>query len=317
MPMNIAATKTIGIAVITHHAKHHLPQCLPYYLQSSLKPKVLVVNSSSNDGTVEAAQELGAETLVIPRQEFNHGSTREKARKHLGTDIVVMITPDAYPADKHVLENLVAPLITAQASVAYARQIPHDGATFFEAFPRHFNYPEEGHVRSLLDLHLYGIYTFFCSNSCAAYLNGALDDIGGFQPVLLGEDTVAVAKLLRKGHKIAYVSEAIVKHSHRYTLLEEMRRNFDTGLARKEYQYLLECGYKDSKRGKEYVVRMIEQLTKKDVHLLPYAFVQTAAKWLGYRLGRLSSKAPLWFKKSLSSQDFYWVSDAYLNEKKL
>ncbi|HEY4831864.1 MAG TPA: glycosyltransferase family 2 protein, partial [Waddliaceae bacterium] len=61
------------MAIITHNAKHHLPCCLPPLLQSSLKPRVLVVNSSSNDGTVEQAQSLGAETLVIPRADFNHG----------------------------------------------------------------------------------------------------------------------------------------------------------------------------------------------------------------------------------------------------
>lgn len=297
---------TIGVAVITHCAKHHLPHCLPLYLQSPLKPRVLVVNSSSNDGTVETAQDLGAETLVIPRKEFNHGATREKARKHLGTDIVVMITPDAYPADQQILEKLVQPIVQKKASIAYARQLPHDGAPFFEAFPREFNYPQQGHIRSLQDTAIYGVYTFFCSNSCAAYSNAALDEIGGFQHVLLGEDTVAVSKLLRRGHKIAYVAEAQVKHSHSYTLLQEFRRSFDTGLARQEYQHLLECGSSDLKRGKAFVSQMVRDLSKKHPHLLPYAFFQTAFKWFGYRIGRASTKSPRWFKKALSSQDFYW-----------
>jgi rhamnosyltransferase len=73
---------SIGVILITHNAKHHLPHCLPPLLNSSLKPRVLVVNSSSNDGTLELAQEMGAETLAIPRKQFNHGLTRELARKH-------------------------------------------------------------------------------------------------------------------------------------------------------------------------------------------------------------------------------------------
>ena len=305
--MKDSTNPTIGVVFITHTAKKHLAHCLPPFLESPLQPRILVVNSSSNDGTVEIATKLGAETLVIPRSEFNHGATRERARKHLATDIVVMVTPDAYARDKHTLEELVKPLIENKASIAYARQIPHLGADFFESFHREFNYPSESHIRGIGDTDRYGVYTFFCSNSCAAYKNEALDLIGGFPcGLLLGEDTVAVAKLLHKGHKIAYVAEAVVRHSHRYSLLEELQRSFDTGLARKGYRHLLAPGGKDSKRGGAYVKTMVKRLCKEKPHLLPYASLQTLVRWLGYRIGERSTHAPLWFKKALSSQDFFW-----------
>lgn len=305
--MKTSASPTIGVIFITHTAKKHLPHCLPPFLESPLRPRVLVVNSSSNDGTVELAKELGAETLVVPRAEFNHGTTREKARKHLGTDLVVMVTPDAYAQDRHTLEALVRPLLEGNASIAYARQIPHVGADFFEAFHREFNYPLEGHIRGIEDAGRYGVYTFFCSNSCAAYVNGALDLVGGFPcGVLLGEDTVAVANLLHRGHKVAYVAEAVVRHSHRYSLLEEFRRTFDTGLARKGYRHLIAAGGKDSERGGEYVKCMTKRLWAEKPLLLPYAAAQTLVRLLGYRIGERSAKAPLWFKRALSSQDFFW-----------
>lgn len=300
----------IGVAIITHKAKHHLARCLLPLIHSPLKPRVLVVNSSSNDGTVEMAQILGAETLVIPREKFNHGGTREEARRFLNTEIVCMLTPDAYVENEHTLEALVTPIIQGKSSIAYSRQIPHKGADFFESFPREYNYPSESHLRSIEDMHLYGVYTFFCSDSCAAYSNQALEEIGGFQSVLLGEDTVAVAKLLRKGHKIAYVAEAIVQHSHRYTLLEEFRRCFDTGLARKSYKSLLECSSCDSKRGVNYLKEMFDRLLKTSPSLLPYATAHIFAKWAGYQVGNMSVNAPLWLKKRLSTQDYYWSNDS-------
>jgi rhamnosyltransferase len=299
---------TIGVAVITYRAKHHLPFCLPPFLTSPLKPRVVVVNSSSYDGTVELAEEMGVETLIIPRAEFNHGTTREKARQYLNTDIVVMVTPDAYATDKHVLERLVEPIILKKSSASYARQIPHDGADIFEAFAREFNYPSTSHVRSLNDINTYGVYTYFCSDSCAAYSNEALDEVGGFPDVLTGEDTVVVAKMLQKGRAIAYVAEACVNHSHRYTLWQEFQRHFDTGLARKEYSHLLQLGGCDEKRGKDYVISLMRRLMREQPLLLPYAALQSIIKWIGYRLGRSSGKAPLWFKKALSGQDFYWKS---------
>jgi rhamnosyltransferase len=190
--------QTVGVAILTLNAQSHLSHCLSPLLKSPLNPRVLVVDSSSTDLTVGVAREMGAETLLIPREEFNHGLTREKARKHLNTDIVVFLTPDAYACDDQMLNQLVQPIVNDQAAAAYARQLPHQGAGFFEAFPRHFNYPSESHIRGIEDIHQYGVYTFFCSNSCAAYSNQKLDEIGGFRSVLLGEDTVAIAELLHK-----------------------------------------------------------------------------------------------------------------------
>lgn len=300
---------TIGVAIITHNAKKHLPHCLPPLINNTLKPKIVVVNSSSSDGTVEMAEEMGVSTLVIPRSTFNHGATREKARLFLNTDIIVMVTPDAYAFDVNTLTHLVTPLIEKKASIAYARQIPHDRASFFEAFPRHYNYPETSHYRSLDDLDTYGVYTFFCSNSFAAYTNKALEEIGGFSPVLLGEDTLATSKLLKRGHTIAYVAEAIVKHSHGYTLSQEFRRNFDTGLARKKHAAYFKAPSTDQKRGWNYFLTMARLLTPKKPHLLPFAFVQSLTKFLGYTLGRVSLRAPKWWLRTLSSQDFFWSSD--------
>jgi GT2 family glycosyltransferase len=302
---------SIGVIFITHTAKKHLIHCLPPFIHSPLKPRVLVVNSSSHDGTVELAQSLGAETLLIPRPQFNHGATREMARRYLNSDIVVMLTPDAYPLDSQLLERLVQPLLKGTASIAYARQIPHDGADFFEAFPRHFNYPEKSELRRYADIPLYGVYTFFCSNTCAAYRNAALDEIGGFEPLLFGEDTIAVAKLLQKGHAIAYVADAIVKHSHRYTLKQEFKRHFDIGLARAQQKTLLKLAGKDSKRGVQFSKQMLRHLACHQPHLLPYGCLQIALKWFGYKIGQASLNAPLWLKKSFSSQDFYWVSDIF------
>lgn len=298
---------SVGVAVITHNAKHHLNRCLPPLLQSPLKPRVLVVNSSSADGTVELALEMGAVTLVVPRSSFNHGTTREEARKYLGTDIVVMMTPDAYAVDEHVLEALIAPIVDQRAKAAYGRQIPHDGANIFEAFAREFNYPSASHVRGLQDAEKYGPYIFFCSNSFAAYCNHTLDEIGGFDSVLLGEDTIAVSKMLRKGYQVAYAAEAVVQHSHRYTLKQEFKRHFDTGYARSLNRHLISEGGKDSRRGKEYVLALFKQLATSKPWLIPYAAAQSGAKWLGYNIGSRSIHAPLWWKRACSSQDFFWT----------
>ncbi len=300
--------KSIGIFIPTYQAANHLPQCLRPLLASSLKPKILIIDSSSSDNTIEIAKKYGVEAFTIPQKTFNHGLTREKGRKILATDIVVMITQDAYATSPDMLYHLVKPLLNKSASISYAQQIPHQNAGFFEAFPRSFNYPSESHIRGVEAFPTYGAYTFFCSNSCAAYLNETLDEVGGFPETLFGEDTLVVAKLLKRGHRIAYVAEAKVHHSHDYTLKQEFKRHFDMGLTRQKFKVLLDSPYSVLSRGKKFVLSMLKSLSQESPQLIPYAIIQQGIKFTGFQLGKACLSAPLWVKKAFSSQKQYWVN---------
>jgi rhamnosyltransferase len=304
--MQGCSSPSVGVIIPTWQARNHLSQCLAPILLSPLKPKVLVIDSSSTDGTAAFARELGVETLEIPQNQFNHGHTRELARKHINTDIVVMMTQDCYAENSTMLGRLIEPLLKGQASISYARQRPHIKAGFFETFSREFNYPADSHTRDISGIKQWGIYTYFCSNSCAAYSNSALNDIGGFSSTLLGEDTVATAKLLHQGHKIAYVADAIVRHSHDYSLLEEFRRSFDTGYARRSYADLLKGLNGDTHRGLAYTLELTKRLCKEKPTLLPYAAIQTTMKWFGYQFGKHGHRLPHWMKCKLSNHKSFW-----------
>ena len=258
---------------------------------------------------------MGAETLVVPRSSFNHGLTREAARKALNSEIIVMMTPDAYPCNAELLSKLIRPLLLGQASIAYARQIPHEKSGFFSSFARSFNYPDKSEIRSLSDLKSCGPYTFFCSNSCAAYDNRALERIGGFSEALIGEDALAAAKILRSGGRIAYVAEACVRHSHDYTLLQEFKRHFDTGLFRREQSALL-ASSKDQGRGAAYARALFAKMAKEALWKLPYGLLHLICKWAGYEIGRRGGGLPLLFKKALSSQDYYWESSPFISKER-
>jgi rhamnosyltransferase len=299
---------SIGVVIVTHRSRQHLASCLPPVLASPLRPRVLVVNSSSEDGTVELAREMGAETLVVPRPEFNHGATRELARRHIGTDIVVMMTPDAHAVSSDFLEKLVQPLREGVASVSYARQIPRDGAGLFEAFPRHFNYPATSELRGREDVARLGSYTVFCSNACAAWVNRALDEVGGFPTVLSLEDTAAVSKLIAKGHRVAYVADAVVRHSHSYSLAQEFRRYFDTGYARHAMGRAALFGQSDERHGRKFASALLAQLMRERPAAIPYALCNIATKYLGYRLGRRGHLMPVALASACSGQDYYWSS---------
>lgn len=276
---------SVGVVIPTYQGEKVLPRCLLPLLASSIKPKILVIDSSSTDHTVRIAKSFGVDVLVQPKEEFNHGFTREKGRKLLQTEIVVMMTQDAYLKESEMLEMLISPLIRQEASISYARQLPHKEADIFAKFSRDFNYSKKSHYRSIDDIEKYGIYTFFCSNSCAAYRNKALDDIGGFPSVIFGEDTIVAAKLLRCGHNIAYVAESEVYHSHNHTLVEEFCRHVKMGQGRKMFAELFATAGSTDKRGRLYAKTLMTHLLKNQPLKVPYGILHLLAKWVGFHIG--------------------------------
>ncbi len=229
---------------------------------------------------------MGIETLSIPKNTFNHGKTREWARQQKKTDISIFLTQDAFPTPK-TLPLLLQPLLKNQAQISYARQIPRKNAPPLEAFPRIFNYPPISHLRTFADREKYGFYTLFCSNSCAAYCNQSLDAIGGFPQTPFGEDTLATAKILQQGGTIAYVAEALVTHSHPPSLQKDWQRYKIIGALHQQNQSLFSPYTTPSSRGKKYVQSLLSSLWKTSPHLIPYALLQSATKFIAYHAGRM------------------------------
>jgi rhamnosyltransferase len=276
---------TVGIVLPTLNAEPHLEGCLRPLLASPIVSRILVIDSESTDGTVALARSMGAEVLGIRRSEFNHGATRELGRKRIGTDVVVMATQDIIPTCPGSVERLVEPILTGKAVAAYGRQLPRPGADIFEAFPRSFNYPDTSQTRGIADTKALGVYTFFCSDSFAAYSSAAVEAAGGFPRILTNEDYFVVAKLLERGGLLAYVAEAQVIHSHRYTLREEFSRYHDTGYVRGLNPWVQTLVGEAEKRGASFVRALFLELLAKAPHLIPYAVLHCGAKWLGYRMG--------------------------------
>jgi rhamnosyltransferase len=216
-----------------------------------------------------------------------------------------MLTQDAEPACDALIERLIAPITSGLAVVAYGRQVPRSGAGLIESFARRFSYPACSQTRTVADLPALGALTFFCSNACAAYDNSALDQVGGFPHVLTAEDTLVVAKLLGRGGRIAYVADAVVRHSHDYTLMQEFRRHFDTGYMRAEHPEAFRWAT-DQSRGNLYTKQLFAALLHDAPWIMPYAGAQLAAKCTGYYFGRLGRRLPRSICCRFSGNQSYW-----------
>lgn len=223
----------------------------------------------------------------ISKREFDHGKTRREAVKKSGTEIFVMMTQDAMPADELLLEKLIAPLAEKDVAVSYARQLPREDAGPVERFTRAFNYPAESRIKSADDISELGIKTFFCSNVCAAYRRDIYDKQGGFvRRAIFNEDMIYAAGCIKAGYRIAYAADARVLHSHQYTNKEQFHRNFDIGVSQAEHPEVFESVPSESE-GIQLVKRTAAYLKEagEDKLILPM-YITSIYKFLGYKLGK-------------------------------
>ena len=270
--------------------------------------RVLVIDSGSTDGSVETAQACAFSVEHIDRRQFDHGGTRQRAVESLeGMDIVVFLTQDAVLQSPDSLATLLQAFGDPRVGMAYGRQLPRPHAGVLESHARHFNYPQNSGIRSFEDRTRLGIKTAFVSNSFAAYRRDALMQVGGFPgKLILAEDMVAAAKLLKAGWMVAYVADACAYHSHGYTTLQEFRRYFDIGVLHRDQHWLLEEFGQPEGEGSAFVRSELHSVLRHAPWLVPTLIMRTVAKYLGYRLGRAHGRIPRQLCRRLSMHRGYW-----------
>ncbi len=303
----------VGLIVPTYNAG----QTWGAWLQTVNKYDVclhrkLVVDSSSTDGTVMLSEASGFETVVIKKDNFNHGGTRQYAAELLSDcDIFIFITQDAILANELSLKLIIDAFENPDVGAAYGRQLPHKSAKVLGSHARLFNYPAVSEVRAMSDASSVGIKAAFISNSFAAYRKTALLNAGGFpSDVILGEDTYVAAKMLISGWKIKYCSDALVYHSHDYSIWNEFQRYFDIGVLHSNQDWMIEQFGKPEGEGIRFVISEINYVLVREPWLLLSVMTRTLVKYIAYRLGMFEASLPTGVKKRLSMHKSYWENNS-------
>jgi rhamnosyltransferase len=277
--------------------------------QSLAPNRVIVIDSASSDGTPELARRDGFTVVEISAKDFNHGGTRQfGAELAEDAEVLIYLTQDAIPFGADAFANLVRTFEDTEIGAAYGRQLPREIAGPIEAHARHFSYPPASRMRTWDSRRTHGFKSIFFSNAFGAYRRSALMSVGGFSPdVIFGEDTLVVARLHRAGWKTAYVADAMVRHSHGYSIAEEFRRYFDIGVLHARESWLIEQFGSASGEGRRFVVSELKHLLKRAPHHVPSALMRTFAKYFGYKIGRRESRLTPRLKYHLGLNRQYWT----------
>lgn len=301
----------ISVIIPTLNAAAHLPNLLQALGRQSFPCEIIVVDSSSDDETREIAGSSGATVIKIPREDFDHGSTRNAAARAASGSILVFLTQDALPADPEMISNLVMPLQDKRVALSYGRQIPRQGATPVERFARAYNYPERPLMKSRDDVARLGIKAFFCSSVCMAIRRETFREVKGFpEGIIMNEDMAMAGLCLLRGYQVAYEASASVYHSHDYALRRQFRRYFDIGASFTDNWWILLLARPEGE-GMKFLKEEIRFLIReRNWRWIPYGVLDAAVRYSGYVLGRHHEKIPVKLKKCLSMHQNFWVRQA-------
>lgn len=240
------------------------------------------------DGAEAVAQKVldaGFECFFVEKSEFSHSLTREKAIKdYCESDVVVMLSQDVKLIKDDALA-LLSGSVNAETVYAYGRQVC--AKRNIEYYVRLKNYGDKSFIVTRDDVERLQLKAFFASDAFSAYYRPVFIALGGYDGInmMMSEDMYYAKKVIDNGYKKAYVAEAVVEHSHKFTLKQLYKRYYDTGVWFAEHGEF--DNYKTNDTGLKLALSVFAQALKHfNIPVLLRFFPDMAARYFGMRKGK-------------------------------
>ncbi|NRA34996.1 MAG: glycosyltransferase family 2 protein [Polyangiaceae bacterium] len=183
--------------------------------------ELLVVDSGSTDRSLELSEAYSARVLEIPPDDYHPGNVLNRAMAETTGDVVVFQNADAVPLSPNSLANLLAAFDGGNVAAAFGRQLPRPDAELWVSREYKASFPDSNRPAPWIVLS----FPFAAVRRSAWLEHPFYSDCWG------SEDTEWGAWALRAGWRVKYVPNAIVMHSHNYSLRQIWGRRFIEGEA--------------------------------------------------------------------------------------
>jgi len=300
----------ISVIIPTKDGGDDLSRCLQGLTTQTIGDvEIIVVDSGSRDESIELARSHGARVLEIAPSRFRHGATRNFAAEQAKGEVLVFTTQDAVADSKHWLERLCGPLEGDQELAGvYGRQVAHENAAPPERFFLEFVYGPHARIQQAQSVGDLTLNTTLFSNANSAIRRSVWERYPFSEDIFFGEDQDWARRVLLAGYALRYEPDAVVRHSHSYTLSEAFRRFFDTGVSG-------ERGFLAGSASSSFLVRQALRYAHEEAAWLvktgqrrwiPYTALYELAKFAGLQMGARHRVLPLWLKRRCSSLPDAW-----------
>lgn len=190
--------------------------------QTVTEPEIILVDSGSQDHTVQMALQNGARIVHIAPEQFSFGRSLNMGIAAASGEYVVIASAHVRPVYPDWLEHLLRPLEDSSVGLAYGKQRGTSRSSFSEHQIFRQWFPEEDNRDQASP---------FCNNANAA-IRRSLWQEQGYDEELTGLEDIAWARwAAAQGHRIVYASHAEVIHVHAESPLRVYQRYRREGMA--------------------------------------------------------------------------------------
>jgi len=183
--------------------------------KENFEVEVVIIDSGSDDGTIEIAKDFGCRITYIDKKEFTFGRSINMGSHFADGDILIYISGHCIPCNNSWITDLINPILSNKCGYSYGGQIGRDTTKYSEKkifekyFPKKSNIPQKD---------------YFCNNANSAIQRDVWEKYR-FNEEITGLEDLDLAKRFHEdGGKIGYVSEAAVFHIHDETWHQTRRR---------------------------------------------------------------------------------------------
>ena len=216
------STPRVSIVMRTKNADWVVGQALAaLYSQAFTDFELIVVDSGSTDGTLDIVRRYPCDLVEIAADSYIPGPVLNDAIERASGEIIVFQNSDVVPLDDGCLGRLVAAFDDAEVQAAFARQVPRPEAHAWVRRDYAQSFPARGEAPPWMTFSL----------PFAAMRRSIWCERPFYEEAWASEDSEWGHWARSNGHRIAYVPEAAVMHSHNYTLRQIFGRRFVEGEA--------------------------------------------------------------------------------------
>lgn len=207
----------VSIVIRAKDEGKNIGRCLQMICDQNTRYRfeVIVIDSGSTDDTLDISRKYPVIIHEIAPSEFNFGRTLNLGVQLARGKYMVALTAHAYPANDNWLEPLVSTLEKDyRMAGVYSRQLPKPGCNPCEAKILHATFGETPFTLAKAPPRARDVVF---SNASSCLKKDVLVRVP-FRPLPYAEDRDWAKRVLHRGHKVAYVPESSVYHSHNRSL---------------------------------------------------------------------------------------------------
>lgn len=199
----------ISAVIRAYNEGQHIGRLLHGLQRQTVTPdEIIVVDSGSDDDTVDVALRHGARVVPIAKEEFTFGRSLNYGCNAAEGDLLLLVSAHVYPVFDTYVEHLMAPFVQQQTALTYGRQIGDHRTKYSESRVLAKWFPEQSIKNQS--------HPF--SNNANAIVRKDVWDKLRYDESLTGlEDLEFAKRALDLGLLIDYVAEAPVVHVHEET----------------------------------------------------------------------------------------------------